>query len=86
MIKVIGNCWALFLGLMLIMLGNGLQGSLLGLRAEIEGFSISTIGFVMSGYFVGLIAGSIVVPKIVSRVGHIRTFGALASLASTLAL
>ena len=83
MIKVIGNCWALFLGLMLIMLGNGLQGSLLGLRAEIEGFSISTIGFVMSGYFVGLIAGSIGVPKIVSRVGHIRTFGALASLAST---
>jgi MFS family permease len=83
MLKVVSNCWALFLGLALIMLGNGLQGSLLGLRASIEGFGISVTGLVMSGYFIGMIVGSTLVPKIVSRVGHIRTFGALASLAST---
>ncbi len=83
MLKVVSNCWALFLGLALIMLGNGLQGSLLGLRASLEGFSISATGLVMSGYFIGLIIGSTIVPKIVSRVGHIRSFGALASLAST---
>jgi len=83
MLKVVSSCWALFLGLALIMLGNGLQGSLLGLRASMEGFSISVTGLVMSGYFIGLIAGATVVPKIVSRVGHIRSFGALASLAST---
>jgi len=83
MFKVVANCWALFLGLALIMLGNGLQGTLLGLRASIEGFGISTTGLVMSGYFIGLVSGSTVVPKIVHRVGHVRTFGALASLAST---
>ena len=83
MLRVVLNCWALFLGLALIMLGNGLQGSLLGLRASIEGFSIPVTGLVMSGYFIGMIIGSTTVPKIVQRVGHIRSFGALASLAST---
>jgi len=83
MFKVVSNCWALFLGLGLIMLGNGLQGSLLGLRASLEGFPISVTGLVMSGYFLGLVVGSTIVPKIVNRVGHIRSFGALASLAST---
>jgi len=83
MFKVVSNCWALLLGMALIMLGNGLQGSLLGLRASIEGFGISVTGLVMSGYFIGLVIGSAIVPKVVQRVGHIRTFGALASLAST---
>lgn len=83
MLKVVSNSWALFLGMALIMLGNGLQGSLLGVRAAIEDFDITTTGLIMSGYFVGLIVGAIVVPKIVGRVGHIRSFGALASLAST---
>ena len=83
MIGIISNCWALFLGMGLIMLGNGLQGTLLGLRASIEGFGTTTTGLMMSGYFIGLIIGCMVVPKMVSRVGHIRMFGALASLAST---
>lgn len=83
MFKVILNCWALFLGIGLICLANGLQGTLLGLRARIEGFDLTTTGMVMSGFFIGLMAGSALVPKIVMRVGHVRTFGALASLAST---
>lgn len=83
MIKVIRNCWALFFGLGLIMLGNGLQATLLGVRASLENFGSTVTGLVMSGYFLGLIAGCNQVPKIVGRVGHIRTFAALASLAST---
>lgn len=83
MVGVLFNCWALFLGLGLIMLGNGLQATLIGVRASMEGFGTSITGLVMSGYFVGLIAGCQLVPKIVGRVGHVRTFGALASLAST---
>ncbi len=83
MLKIVSNSWALFLGLAFIMLGNGLQGSLLGLRASLEGFSITATGLIMSGYFIGMISGSILVPKLVARVGHVRTFGALASLAST---
>lgn len=83
MLGVLFNCWALFLGLGLIMLGNGLQATLTGVRASIEGFGTSVTGLVMSGYFLGLIGGCQIVPKIVGRVGHVRTFGALASLAST---
>lgn len=83
MIRIIGSCWSLLFGMGLIMLGNGLQGSLLGVRASIEGFSLSTTGLVMNGYYVGLILGSAIVPKMVGRVGHVRAFGALASLAST---
>ncbi len=83
MLKVVSNSWALFFGLALIMLGNGLQGSLLGVRASIEGFGVATTGLVMSGYYIGLLAGSSVVPKLVGHVGHVRSFGVLASLASS---
>lgn len=74
--------WALLFGMALLMLGNGLQGSLLGLRASAEGFGDSVTGFVMSGYFVGFLAGSTLTPRAVRRVGHVRAFAALASLAS----
>lgn len=83
MFAVVGNCWALLLGMWLIMLGNGLQGTLLGIRASLEQFSTTVIGLVMSGYFLGLICGCKLISKMVVRVGHIRCFGALASLAST---
>lgn len=77
---------ALFFGIALMMLGNGLQGSLLGLRGSLEGFSTSVLGLVMSGYFVGFLAGSLFAPRFVGRVGHIRVFAALASLASAAVL
>jgi len=64
------------------MLANGLQGTLLGVRAGIEGFSTFTTGILMSGYFIGMFIGSMVSPMLVNRVGHIRVFSALASMAS----
>ena len=82
MIDAMKSAWALFLGLAFIMLGNGLQGSLVAVRAQYEVFNTSVIGFVMAGYFVGFFLGSLVVPRLVARVGHVRVFGALASLAS----
>ena len=75
-------CWAILLGIGFMMLANGLQGTLLGVRAGIEGFSTFTTGIMMSGYFVGMFIGSMVAPRLVNRVGHIRVFSALASLAS----
>ncbi len=75
-------CWALLIGIGFMMLGNGLQGTLLGLRATMEGFGTFTTGIMMSGYFIGIFAGSLLAPKLVRRVGHIRVFAALASLAS----
>ena len=68
------------------MIGNGLQGTLLGVRASIEGFDTATIGFIMSLYYFGFLAGSYFVPRLVSTVGHIRVFTALASLASATVL
>lgn len=74
--------WALLIGIGFMMLGNGLQGTLLGLRATMEGFPTFITGIIMSGYFFGILAGSIVAPRLVERVGHIRVFAALASMAS----
>ena len=35
MLTVLRNTWALLLGMLLLMLGNGMQGTLLGIRASI---------------------------------------------------
>jgi MFS family permease len=74
--------WALFIGLTLIMLGNGLGSTLVGVRAQVEDFGNTITGFVMAGYFIGFFLGSFIVPKMLARVGHVRVFAALAALAS----
>ena len=86
LLATVAACWALLFGMSVVMLGNGLQGSLLGLRATLEGFPTAVTGLVMSGYFAGFAAGSTLAPRLVARVGHIRVFAALASLASIAAL
>lgn len=73
---------ALFFGIALITIGNGLQGTLLGVRGAMEGFSIGTLGFIMSSYYGGFLLGSLYVQKLIPKVGHIRAFVAFASLAS----
>ena len=84
--KVLKNSWALFLGMSFIMVAYGFQGSLLGVRAVQEEFSLTSTGFMMSGYFVGYFIGAATIPNIISRVGHIRVFAAFASLASLVIL
>ncbi|WNK20004.1 MFS transporter [Halomonas piscis] len=76
------SLWALLLGVGLLMLGNGLQGSLLGVRAAEEAFGNSVTGVVMSAYFVGFLAGSTLTPRKLRDVGHVRVFAALASVTS----
>ncbi|WP_272006430.1 MFS transporter [Roseovarius sp. ZX-A-9] len=82
MIKVLSSAWALLLGMMLLQVGNGMQGTLLGIRGQIEGFSTLEISLVMSGYFVGFLFGSRMAPEMIRRVGHVRVFAALASMIS----
>lgn len=82
MLKVLASTWALLLGLMLLMLGNGMQGTLLGIRGAIENFSTTEMSIVMSCYFVGFLFGSRMAPEMIRRVGHVRVFAALGSLIS----
>jgi MFS family permease len=82
MLKFLSNAWALLLGLLLLMIGNGLQGTLLGVRGEMEGFSTFEMSMVMSAYFLGFLGGSKLAPELIRRVGHVRVFAALASLIS----
>ena len=82
MLIVFRNSWALLLGMFMLMIGNGLQGTVLGVRGDAEGFSASVLGFVMSAYFVGFLGGTQATPWLLRRVGHIRVFAALASLIS----
>lgn len=82
MLTVLKTSWPLLLGVMLLMVGNGIQGSLLGIRGSIEGFSTFEISVVMSAYFAGFLIGSHLAPAMIRKVGHVRVFAALGSLIS----
>ena len=82
MLDVFKHSWALLLGMLLLMLGNGLQGSLLGVRGSGEGFSAFSMSVVMSAYFAGFLIASLLTPGMIRRVGHVRVFAALGSFIS----
>lgn len=79
---MIGATWPLLLGMGVLMLGAGLQSTLLGLRATLEGFPPPVTGIIMSGYYIGYLAGTAAAPRMLRRIGHIRVFAALAAVAS----
>jgi MFS family permease len=81
-IKIITPILALLLSVSLLLMGNGLLNTLLPVRASIEAFSALDIGILGSAYFLGFAAGCFYGPRIVRRVGHIRTFTAMATIAS----
>ena len=57
-LAVLSNSWALLLGMLLLILGNGLHCTLLGLCGEIEQFSTFEMSIVMSAYFVEFLGAS----------------------------
>jgi len=72
--------YALFLGSALLMFGGGLQGLLLSVRGAEENFSLLALGLIGTGWSVGFVAGSLFVPLVVRRVGHIRAFSVMAAI------
>ena len=82
----IRSSWPLLIGMIFLMISNGLLLTLLTLRARGLGFSDSAIGLMQSGYPIGSLLGCLIAPRFIMRVGHIRVFAALASIASTSAL
>jgi MFS family permease len=86
MFRAVAAISSLLLAAAILLAGNGLQGTLLAVRANLEGFPTSLIGLLMSAYFAGFVAGCRFNPALIKSVGHIRTFLALASVASASAL
>lgn len=84
MLTVLRTTWPLLLGVLLLMVGNGMQGTLLGVRGGIESFSTGRMSVVMASYFGGFLLGSLIVPGMIQRVGHVRVFAALGSLISAI--
>lgn len=79
---VVLAAWPLLLSILLLMVGSGLQGALLGVRAERAAFNSTVTGLVLGLYYLGYVAGSTWVPGMIRTVGHIRVFASLASVAS----
>ncbi len=86
MMLVIAPISAILMGVLLLLLGNGLLNTLLSLRSEIEGYSSSMIGIIMSGYFLGFFIGTYLALPLITRVGHIRAFAFCAALVSCSAI
>ena len=78
--------WPLLLGMGILMLGAGLQSTLLGVRATIEEFPTTVTGIIMSCYYVGYLIGTRLAPQLLRRVGPVRVFATLAVLASVAVL
>lgn len=70
----------------ILLAGNGLFSTLIAVRGAQEGMSAGQIGWMGTTYFAGFILGCFAAPRILAMVGHIRTFSALAALASSATL
>ena len=82
MIRLLSPVAPLLLGVAILLTGQGLQGTLLPVRASLEGFSTLAIGMMGGAYFFGFTLGCLRGPKLVFRVGHIRVFAAMTAAAS----
>lgn len=72
--------FSLLLSTALLLVGHGLQLTLLPLRANAVGMSEFIIGLSASFYFLGFVAGCLGIPRIIRRVGHIRGFAVLTAI------
>lgn len=86
MASQLSSIGAILLSTGFLLLGYGLTNTLVPLRAHLEGFSDVAIGVLGSFYYAGFVAGCFVVPRLLARVGHIRTFAVAASLTAATVL
>ena len=76
----------LLVAIFVIMAGSGFLSTLVAVRLEATGINAFAIGVVAAAYFAGLTVGSLRVPRIIARVGHIRSFAAFVSIFSASSL
>jgi MFS family permease len=82
MVTTLSRVTTLLLAVGILLIGHGLQLTLLPMYAQSAGWSTSAIGLTGSAYFLGFVVGCIFVPSVVVDVGHIRTFMVMAALAT----
>ncbi len=80
------NLAPLFASVGILLAGNGLQGTLIAVRANLEAYSPTLIGLMGTAYFLGFIVGCLTAGDLVRRVGHIRVFAAFAATAAATTL
>ncbi|MBA1147589.1 MFS transporter [Ectothiorhodospiraceae bacterium WFHF3C12] len=78
--QLLSTITALLGSTLILMLGNGLFGTLLSVRMTLEAFGTTTTGVVMSCYFGGLAVGALQAGRVIKRVGHIRAFAVFAAV------
>ncbi len=77
---------ALLFGTLFLFMGNGLQGILLPVRGNLEGYATTTLGLLGTSWAAGFVVGCLVAPKLVRRVGHVRAFSGFISIIAIIAL
>jgi MFS family permease len=77
---------ALLVSVSVLFVGNGLQNTLVPIRANGEGFSAIALGLLGASYFLGFTLGCVFGPALIGRSGHIRAYLAMVSLSSVIAL
>jgi MFS family permease len=82
MLRLLTPVAPLLAGVAILLIGQGLQGTLLPVRANLEGFSTLTIGLMGGAYFFGFTIGCLRGSNLVRRVGHVRVFAAMTAAAS----
>ena len=86
MLRALAPVAALLLSVAFMLMGNGLQSTLLPMRAQLEAYSSVEIGVLGSAYFIGFALGCWRGAILIRRAGHIRTFAAVVAISSTSAL
>jgi MFS family permease len=82
MVRLLTPVAPLLLGVAILLIGQGLQGTLLPVRANLEGFTTLGIGLMGAAYFLGFTLGCLRGSTLVRRVGHVRVFAAMTAAAS----
>ncbi|MDP1627910.1 MFS transporter [Parvibaculum sp.] len=80
--RTLAPVFSLLLATAILLVGNGLLGTLIPIRAGLDGFATTTVGVIGSVYFAGFLVGCLATPHVVQRAGHIRSFATFCGLAS----
>ena len=86
MIRAIAPVASLLFGTAILLTGQGLQGTLVPVRAALENFTTLSIGLMGAAYFLGFTYGCWKGSKFIQAVGHIRVFAAMTAAASAVPL